>query len=555
MAGSRRGRWRRAVEGLWWSDRQTGTAALLSHLASWSLFVTAFVFVDWATYEFALAGLSIRPWNPAAGLAFAMLALRGLAAAPWYLAAFLLAELVVRDVITSWTGAIGVGLIKAAVYAIAAIMLTGRFGVDLALARLRDIAVFLVAGSFAAIVAAMSSVTYLDALGIIPPQRFEDAVLRLAVGDALGITVFGLLTVRLVSRRTDWLTSTWFGTRSEAVVTFLVLASVVWLIFGVEETDEFKFFYLLFVPIVIASLRHGLDGSILILALTQIAKFAIMQYRDVPAAKVVDLQYLMLVLTVTTLLIGTVVGERRRLQAEATANERRLRQRDEALARSARLDLLGTMTSSLVHNVNQPLTSARAQARAAERMLAQTTPRRSTRSVAHSAPRSPRSISRPGSSPGCASICTARRAPSSVPIWTRQRTRSSKSSATRPPPPPSRSTTIARPICPRPGSTRCSTSRSSSTSSPTPSRPSRPRAGAAAGSSSRSRARQAPTRPRCRSRTTAPASPRPSSPSCSRRSRPDGARASVSVLRSRARSSKLPVERSGSRITGPDRSG
>jgi two-component system, LuxR family, sensor kinase FixL len=69
-------------------------------------------------------------------------------------------------------------------------------------------------------------------------------------------------------------------------------------------------FYLLFVPVVIAAVRHGLDGACFSLAVTQFGLIAFLRFSGYDAAEFAEFQAQMLVLTVTGLIVGVVVSER-----------------------------------------------------------------------------------------------------------------------------------------------------------------------------------------------------------------------------------------------------
>ena len=41
----------------------------------------------------------------------------------------------------------------------------------------------------------------------------------------------------------------------------ILICACTWIVFGLESTDEFKWFYLMFLPVVAAALRYGLNGA------------------------------------------------------------------------------------------------------------------------------------------------------------------------------------------------------------------------------------------------------------------------------------------------------
>ena len=142
------------------------------------------------------------------------------------------------------------------------------------------------------------------------------------------------------------------------------------MIIGSEGAYGFRLFYLLFVPVVIAAVRHGLDGACFSLAATQFSLIGLLHLSGYDAREFTEFQTLMLVLTVTGLIVGVVVSEREnsdRLARDAAGTSRG-EGRPEA-AQAARLNLVSGMASALAHEINQPMTAARALARSAQHIL------------------------------------------------------------------------------------------------------------------------------------------------------------------------------------------
>ena len=126
----------------------------------------------------------------------------------------------------------------------------------------------------------------------------------------------------------------------------------------------------MFLPVVAAALRYGLNGACLALAVAQLAVIVTMQWRNYAPWSLMEFQLLMLVLTMTGLLTGVVVSERFRAEAAFRRSEMRLREKQAQLVHVSRLKLLGEMGSAVAHELNQPITAARAYVRAGERLAA-----------------------------------------------------------------------------------------------------------------------------------------------------------------------------------------
>jgi C4-dicarboxylate-specific signal transduction histidine kinase len=77
----------------------------------------------------------------------------------------------------------------------------------------------------------------------------------------------------------------------------------------------------------------------------------------------------MLILTATGLIVGVVVSEREHADSVARDAEARLKQKEAEAAQAARFALVSGLASALAHEINQPMTAARALARSAQHIL------------------------------------------------------------------------------------------------------------------------------------------------------------------------------------------
>jgi C4-dicarboxylate-specific signal transduction histidine kinase len=81
------------------------------------------------------------------------------------------------------------------------------------------------------------------------------------------------------------------------------------------------------------------------------------------------MQTLMLVLTGTGLVVGAVVSERQSADRLRRLAEERLREKEIEAGRAARFSLVSGMASALAHEINQPMTAARALARSVQHII------------------------------------------------------------------------------------------------------------------------------------------------------------------------------------------
>jgi len=202
------------------------------------------------------------------------------------------------------------------------------------------------------------------------------AATPLLVGDAIGIAVMTPLTLRLVMLLQGRAFLSGYSRHLTIEITLYgaLACTALWIIFGSAGSGGLKYFYLLFVPVVLAAVRHGFDGACLALAVTQFALVGLMHRFGYDAQAFTEMQTLMLVLTGTGLVVGAVVSERKQTAELVQFAEERLREKEAEASRAARFSLVSGMASALAHEINQPMTAARALARSVQHLLESTTP-------------------------------------------------------------------------------------------------------------------------------------------------------------------------------------
>lgn len=332
------------------------------------IFVIAYVALDWVSFIHEFSPLGFTPWNPPPGLSLAFLVRTAPINAFWLPPAALLADLLVRGSPAPPT----VALLSAAVlsigYAGAAFVLRYRLGFDPALVRLRDISMLFALGMAAALIVAALYAGLFAAADLLAWSDVPPAAFRHWVGDVIGIAVVTPLLLRF-PRAAGSQAKAAKPSGGELALQVATIPLVLWVVFGLPQTDEFKFFYLLFLPTIWISVRHGLDGAVLAIAGTQLGLILAIQLHHYGAETVVEFQMLMLALAFTGLLIGVVVDERQRIQDALHESETRLRERQSELAQFARVSVVGEMASSLAHELSQPLSATATYLSACRRLL------------------------------------------------------------------------------------------------------------------------------------------------------------------------------------------
>ena len=343
-------------------DRPTG-------LAGAGLLLAAYIVLEWISYIHELNDFPVTPWNPGLGAVFAAMVLKGPIYGLVLFAGVILAELSVLQSDLPLAAVIAIATIVAAGYATAAFVIRRMLNLDVGLHHLRDISVLVGGGLAGAAAVAVSLTALLLAIGRFQPRDIVGAAVPLLVGDVIGIAVVTPFVLRVAARWHDVKLNAIAPLLPEIAVYAGVIALTLWIILEPGGEDRYKSFYLLFLPVVAAALRHGLDGACLALAGTQLGLVGLLHSYRYDTAAFTEFQMLMLALTATALLVGVIVSEREQADRAARQAEARLKEKETEAAQVGRVNLVSGMASALAHEINQPLTAARALARSVDLLL------------------------------------------------------------------------------------------------------------------------------------------------------------------------------------------
>ncbi len=330
-------------------------------------FLVAYVALERLSFIHEYQGLPITSWNPALGMMFALIVLVGAPAAGLLFAGVVIAETFVLESKLAWPIVVAIAFIVTASYAAAAMIATRLLQLDPALTRLRDVLILLGAGVAGAAVVAFALTVLLVATGHLAQDEIITATTPLMIGDVIGVAIMTPLTLRLARHRR--------GLRidrlSALALGFLIYATLIFVALRIIVAGEggSKFFYLFFIPVIVAAIRHGLDGACLALVATQFSLVALLDVYGYDSRSFTEFQTLMFVLTATGLIIGVVVSERESAGRLMRIAETRLREKEAEAAQAARMTLVSSMASTLAHEINQPMTAARALGRSAQHIL------------------------------------------------------------------------------------------------------------------------------------------------------------------------------------------
>lgn len=225
------------------------------------------------------------------------------------------------------------------VYGTASLFLRQRFSQDCRLHSTRDVTNLLGISLFAASVTASVGTQILIWEGQIRRADFAHAAFNWWVGDAVALsslTPFLLQFVLPVLRRyldvgkigpQSGRVPKAFNTRSFLETIGLVGAPIVVfaLVFGTFFARSPYLFYLFFLPIIWVSTRRGLRGAVTGLLLLDTGLVVMMRVTSVGKEELALLQFLMLILALTGLLLGSMIDERQEAKRQLEEQEERTR--------------------------------------------------------------------------------------------------------------------------------------------------------------------------------------------------------------------------------------
>jgi len=325
--------------------------------------------LEWVSFIHEHKGVPVTPWNPALGLLFAVMLMKGVAYGLVLFAGVIIAEIFILRTELAWIIVLAMAALLASSFAAAAAAARRYLHFDHGLKHVRDILVLLASGTAAAAISTVLLSGLLLAADELTAGDLAQSSLPLFVGDLIGIAVMTPLVLRLSLRWPDLRSGVLLRVFPELLVYLLAVCGTLWLSLSVDIGDNYKFLSLLFLPVVAAALRYGIDGSCVALAATQLGLVLLLHRSGHDAAAFTEFQVVMLALTASGLVVGVVVSERQRADLATQQAELRLKEMQAQATRVARMNVVSGMASALAHEINQPMTAARALARSVQQIL------------------------------------------------------------------------------------------------------------------------------------------------------------------------------------------
>ncbi len=225
-------------------------------------------------------------------------------------------------------------------YAMASLYLRRKLKGNYRIRSVHDVANLLGVSLLASLVVAVSGTAILVHNGEIPALDYAQAAFNWWIGDAVAlssVTPFLLEFVLPWCRRYLGYDGAkelapgakkWSWSRSEVLEYSGFLASLAFLIylaFGNSFARSAHLFYLFFLPLIWIAIRRGIRGVVVALVVVDASLALMMHVVRQGMEDLAVLQFLMLILALTALILGAIIGERKRAVQTLADEEERIR--------------------------------------------------------------------------------------------------------------------------------------------------------------------------------------------------------------------------------------
>jgi len=305
-------------------------------------FVFFFMVLDRSTVAFQMWD-GISAWYPPTGLAMAVFIGLGVWFVPLVLVGGAISGVLNYNQMSLSVSYWFVNLLFAVGYAAGAVVLRRVLRSDSRLRCLRDVVQFVCVAFFSSLgVAVVGSTVYLW-VGSLRPEQFTRAALNWWVGDLsslVSITPFLLVHVNPWLRQFAGLSSVSeqipraksrreglprIRRSLESVLQVLSVPFTLWIVFGWDLARSSELFYLLFLPILWMAVRRGVYGATTGILVLNFGVMLSLWLSPINLQRLGLLQFVLLIVCLTGLILGSLISERTETQRKAEESEERVR--------------------------------------------------------------------------------------------------------------------------------------------------------------------------------------------------------------------------------------
>jgi PAS domain S-box-containing protein len=308
------------------------------------LLVGTYILLDRSTVYYQIWS-EISAWYPPTGFALALLIGLGMRFAPFYVIAGLIAVKVNYHVSVFSYSFLPVNAVSMGGYSATAFVLLRFFKINWRLNSIRDVVTLVLVSLPASCMVAFLGTAGLVLDHLVPTGEYVNASLNWWVGDYVAITCitpFCLVFILPALRRFEGRSSTaedseylspqasiheaqglYRSVESAAFV--VVVTSALWIVLGPASGNNHDQFYIFFLPIIWIAVRRGLRGATMGILLLDAGIIYSLRHFHGDSTHFAVLQFLMLIVSLTGLVLGSLINERERTERRLSREEERIR--------------------------------------------------------------------------------------------------------------------------------------------------------------------------------------------------------------------------------------
>jgi PAS domain S-box-containing protein len=298
------------------------------------VYIITFIFLDWLTLGFQSLP-NVVAWYPPSGVSFALLLALGARFAPVLAITSFISSFFIYKVSPSIEPLVVWSIVVSVVYGVAAALLRRRVRFDPQLRSMRDVFWLIFASVIVSAILAVGAIDASVSGGIISASDRMIATLTWWIGETVGVLVMTpFLLIHVMPSVKQFLDGTLnlsgkqqrFPPRPKHMVArTITLLVVLYLAYGVPALQSLDPIYLIAIPLIWISMDHGIKGASVGITIVSFATMGAVWLYHVDPNRGDDVQLLMLVLSIASLVIGMIRTEQIQTIKELDKSEKRFR--------------------------------------------------------------------------------------------------------------------------------------------------------------------------------------------------------------------------------------
>jgi PAS domain S-box-containing protein len=298
------------------------------------VYLLIFLGLDWLSHSLEILP-GVVAWYPPDGVSLALLLTFGASFTPGLMLASLISGFFIYQIQLPPFELIVWSIVLPSIYGAAVLFLRTHVRIDPQLRTLRDVLWLILSSAVISAILAVISVSTETNSGLVPIPEQITATYQWWIGEMIGIIVVApLLLIHVMPHVKRFVDGDFILFRRsilfkrpgiKSIGQALSIPAALYFVFGVKSLQPLEPIYLIALPLLWIALDQGLTGISLGIPAINFGATFVLWILDTNPAQLGELQLFMLVIFITTLLIGVARTERIEAVEEIEGNEKRFR--------------------------------------------------------------------------------------------------------------------------------------------------------------------------------------------------------------------------------------